>query len=153
MVPSKDKSPEPRIAEEGDVVRLTAVNGPYYSFIGFVKRDDRLYFHRPDYYLLHESEFFITWTRSGPPTGGGACGELDGEDLEANWFMYADALEEDGDMEEVDDPEPAAFCEACDGHYPKGRGHVFWFADPIERDGRRFYSACRACIEHGEIQH
>ena len=101
MIPSKDKSPEPRIAEEGDVVRLTAVNGPYYSFIGFVKRDERLHFARPDYYLLHKSEFSITWTRSGPPTHGGTQGDLDGEDLEANWFMYADDREEDGDMEDL----------------------------------------------------
>ena len=90
MIPSKDKSPMFRIAEEGDVVRLTAVNGPYYSFIGFAQHDIGLRFKIPDYYLLHESEFSITWTRSGPATHGGTQGDLHAEDLETNWFMYKD---------------------------------------------------------------
>jgi hypothetical protein len=96
IVPSEDKSPYAMVAREGDVMRLTAVNGPYYSFIGFCKRWDGT--HRsdtPDYYLLHESEFSVTWTRSGP--------RLKGEDLESDWFMYEEE-EEGGDMEEADGP-------------------------------------------------
>ena len=93
VVPCETKSPYPLIAKEGDVVRLTAVNGPYYSFIGLCKRyDDSHRFDNPDYYLLHESEFSVTWTRSGPT--------LEGEDMESDWFMYADQREqEDEDME------------------------------------------------------
>ena len=153
MVPCEAKSPYPLIAKEGDVVRLTAVNGPYYSFIGLCKRwDDSCRTDTPDYYLLHESEFSVTWTRSGPT--------LEGEDMESDWFMYADQREQEDedmeeedeeDMEEVDDPEPPAFCEACNGHYLPDRGHVFWFANPIEREGRRFNSACRACMERYDI--
>ena len=84
MVPCKAKSPYPFIAQEGDVVRLKAVNGPYYSFVGLCKRfhdDGEMKDAYPDYYLLHESEFFITWTRSGPTTGGGV---LHGKDMEAD---------------------------------------------------------------------
>ena len=90
MVPCQAKSPYPLIAEEGDVVRLTAVNGPYYSFIGLCKRwhDDGEMKDTPGYYLLHESEFSITWTRSGPTTGDGPRGVFNGEDMEADWFMY-----------------------------------------------------------------
>ena len=145
MVPCEAKSPYPLFAQEGDVVRLTAVNGPYYSFIGLLTRYDGSHrFDTPDYYLLHESEFSVTWTRSGPT--------LEGEDMESDWFMYADQREEeDEDMEEVDDPEPPVHCQACDGYYPPGRHLIFWFANPIERDGNRFYSACRACMERYDI--
>ena len=33
VVPGKDKSPEPRIAQVGDLMRLTAINGEFFSFI------------------------------------------------------------------------------------------------------------------------
>ena len=82
MVPCQAKSPYPLIAKEGDVVRLTAVNGPYYSSIGLCRRlhDDGEMKHTLDYYLLHESEFCILWTRDR--------GTLYGEQMEAGWFMY-----------------------------------------------------------------
>ena len=144
MVPCPAKSPYPLIAERGDVVRLTAVNGPYYSFIGLCRRlhdGDSEMKDTPDYYLLHESEFSILWTRNR--------GNLNGEDMEADWFMYY----EEGD-EVMEDPEPVrrpAYCQACDGQFPPGQGHVFWYRNAIELDGRRFYSACRACIERHDI--
>jgi hypothetical protein len=146
VVPGKDQSPNSRIAEVGDLMRLTAINGEFFSFVSCERSlkggDDKL---TPNHYLLHTSEFIVVWVKSGTNMMGVS---LEGAELEAGWFMNED---QDEDMEGEDDPEPTAFCEACDGDYPPGRGHVFWFANPIEREGRRFYSACRACIERYDI--
>ena len=58
----------------------------------------------------------------------------------------------DDDMDADDNiPARVAYCEACDGSYVPGHGHVFWFNEPITRDGRSFNSACRACMERYAI--
>jgi hypothetical protein len=59
----------------------------------------------------------------------------------------------DDDMDADDNiPARVAYCEACDGSYVSGHGHVFWFSEPITRDGRSFYSACQACIGRFDIE-
>ena len=58
----------------------------------------------------------------------------------------------DDDMDADDNiPARVAYCEACDGSYVPGHGHVFWFNEPITRDGRSFNSACQACMERYAI--
>ena len=78
VIPCKDKAPSACVAQNGRTMRLTAVNGSFYSFIGLKRvESDKHPFGVPDYYLLHESEFSVTtkdhWNR---------------EDLESGWYMY-----------------------------------------------------------------
>jgi hypothetical protein len=91
VVPCTDQSLDPRIAPVGELMRLTAINGEYFSFISCEKSltdgDDKF---TPDHYLLHTSEFSV-WVKSGTNMSGVP---LEGAELEADWFMYADAREE-----------------------------------------------------------
>ena len=74
----KDKTPLLRdyLSIGGAMMRLTAVNGEFFSFIGFEKlRDKRHRFGIPDYFLLHKSELEITDKKA-----------YSGKSLEPAWF-------------------------------------------------------------------
>ena len=88
VIPCREKAPTAYVAQNGLTMRLTAVNGRFYSFIGMErvasdKHPDKHPFGVPDYYLLHESEFSVT-TKD----------HWNNQDLEAGWFMYERTEEE-----------------------------------------------------------
>ena len=87
VVPCQTKPPYPFITP-GDIcpsfVRLTAVNGSYYSFIGFFKGLHGVGgMKAPEYYLLHESDFTIVWVREGQSVETA----VHGNDLERDWRL------------------------------------------------------------------
>ena len=63
-------------ASEGVLVRLSAVNGSYWSFF---TEDTHYVTHLPTFYLLQDSQFVLRWVGAGPNMGGAV---LDGATLE-----------------------------------------------------------------------
>ena len=86
-------------------------------------------------------EFFENQTAEA----AAAAAEVDEDDMDDD--IDADDMGADDNI-----PARVAYCEACDGSYVSGHGHVFWFSEPITRDGRSFNSACQACIGRYAIE-
>ena len=141
----EDRAQEFEDSTKGNLLRLVQTNGDFFAFVSEGVHHQTL---RPSFYLLHKDQFCVKWVRDGENNAGNM---LHGDELEANWNAFSHHANEDDDDGDMEVPDIAAFCEACDGHYPPGRGHVFWYRNAIERNGRRFYSACRACIELHDI--